>query len=453
MKKTSLVIMILIATFMSGSVFADNLEQLSRTALDRNLKLKIAHLEIEQSFIDQKNALNAMIPDLNFNVTRSHKTFKDSYQKSNPFSFDTTLIYSLKLTQSYPGLGRIPSIKSEISKLKTKIKETSKQNQKILVLRQLSRVYFQLVREQELVKVHKTDLLLISELMKVAKLNEEVGLVLKNDILRIEVEQLNSQSNLIKNENGFHDLTLDLASILDFQSTDQINLELPTGLKFNPGSFTSQQLLPLLYENDNEIKLAELDAAILRKAEKAARSAHLPTLSFDGTYNHGRKMGPIEGTKDIAATFILTTPIYNGYEIENSVRIAKKSREIAKLRIADLKNLKKASLEKSIADYNEALARISFAEKATEQSIENMRIVFTRYQEGASSIVELIDAQRILTNSSQTAIKAYYDERERLVEILLLIHDFDSLVETDLNPFPLDFDFFKKQLELGIGDN
>lgn len=129
--------------------------------------------------------------------------------------------------------------------------------------------------------------------------------------------------------------------------------------------------------------------------------------------------------------------------------MAQKAEEIVKLRVRDLSNSKKAILEKAVADYNEALSRISFAEKMAEQSYENMRIVFTRYQEGTSSIIELIDAQRLLTSSSQTAIKAYYDERERLVEILLLLHKFDELYLTDHNPSILNTNFLRQALKLG----
>lgn len=452
MKKRLIHSLIITTILCCSPALASNLDSLIKLAHERNLKLKIAELETRKTLIDQKTALNALIPDLSFQASKSHTTFKDDFQKKSPTSVDSTLIYSLKLTQSYPGLGRIPSIQKEITRLKTQLSETAYENQKIQILRQLCKVYFQLVREQELVKVHKTDLILIAALLKVAQLNEEVGLVLKNDILRIEVEQLNSQSNLIKNENGFRDLEFDLAAILDYESIASLSLDLPQGLKFAPGSYTSEALLPVLYEKDNDIKLAQLDAEILRKAEKAARSAHLPTLTFDGSYKHGRKIGPIEGTKDLNATFILTTPIYNGNDIENSVRLIQKSREIIQLRIQDLKNIKKATLEKAVADYHEALARISFSEKMIEQSYENMRIVFTRYQEGASSIVELVDAQRLLTNSAQTAIKNFYDERERLIEILLLTHDFDFLAKTDANPSPLNFDFLLKQLNLNIGD-
>ncbi len=426
-----------------------NLAELAQTALSRNLSLHISDLEIEQSFIEEKRALNALIPDVNFNINKTHKDFKDDYQKKSPASIDNMLSYSLKLTQSYPGLGRIPVIQREIAALKSDMKKTYKENQKIRVLRDLTRIYFKMVRDQELMKIHETDLILIAELMKVAKLNEELGLVLRNDILRIEVEQLNSNSELVKARNSFGDLKYDLAAVLDIQNPEEIKLDLAKGLRFAPASHTTESLLPDLFKIDNDINLARTDLQILNKTVRSARSANLPTLTIDASYNHGRKVGPIEGTRDFATTFILSTPVYNGNDIENAVRLAQKSEEIVKLRIQDLSNTKKALLEKAVADYNEALARISFAEKMVEQSIENMRIVFTRYQEGASSIVELIDAQRLLTNSSQTAIKAFYDERERLAEILLLLHRFDELFNLDQNASILNTDFLMQTLKIG----
>ncbi len=446
---TRILLTVVTAMLIASAAQAGTLAGLINKALDRNLSLQISDLEIEQSFIDEKKSDNALIPDVNLVINRTSKDFKDSYQKNNPGSIDKMLTYSLKLTQSYPGLGRIPAIQREITRLKTDIKKTYKDNQKINVLRNLTRIYFKMVRDQELVKIHETDLILIAALMKVAKLNEELGLVLHNDILRIEVEQLNSSTELVKARNSFEDLKYDLAAILDMPDPASIKLELAKSLRFAVASYTSEALLPELFQIDNDINIARTDQMILQKSVRAARSAHLPTLSLDASYNYGREIGPIESTKDFAATFILTTPVYNGNDIENAVRLAQKSEEIVKLRVRDLSNSKKAILEKAVADYNEALSRISFAEKMAEQSYENMRIVFTRYQEGASSIVELVDAQRLLTNSTQTAVKAYYDERERLAEILLLLHRFDELSLTDQNPSVLNTDFLMQVMNLG----
>ncbi len=449
MNQRTLLFLLSFLAFNLPSAWSANLAELVNTALERNLSLKISELEIEQSFIDEKKSFNAMVPDVNFIINKTHKDFKDDYQKNSQASIDSMLTYALKLTQNYPGLGRIPLIQKEISQLKTSMKRIYKENQKKSVLRNLTQIYFKMVRDQELVKIHETDLVLIAALMKVAKLNEELGLVLHNDILRIEVEQLNSNTELIKAKNSFGDLKYDLAAILDNQNPESMQLDLAKGLKFSAASYTCEALLEELFKIDNDINLARTDLKILNKAVRSARSANLPTLSIDASYNHGRKIGPLEGTKDFTTTFMLTTPVYNGNDIENAVRLAQKSEEIVKLRVQDLSNSKKSILEKAVADYNEALARISFAEKMVEQSYENMRIVFTRYQEGASSIVELVDAQRLLTNSSETAIKAYYDERERLAEILLLMHRFDELATLDQNASPLNTDFLKQALNLG----
>ncbi|MDD3147047.1 MAG: TolC family protein [Candidatus Riflebacteria bacterium] len=449
MSQRTILFLSILLVFCLPQVHAANLAELVATALERNLSLKISELEIEQSFIDEKKSFNAMVPDVNFIINKTHKDFKDAYQKSSPGSIDSMLTYALKLTQSYPGLGRIPLIQKEITQLKTRMKKIYKENQKKLVLRNLTQIYFKMVRDQELIKIHETDLALIAALMKVAKLNEELGLVLHNDILRIEVEQLNSNTELIKAQNSLGDLKYDLAAILDNQDPEAMKLDLAKGLKFAPASYTCAELLEELFKIDNDINLARNDLKILNKTVRSARSANLPTLTIDASYNHGREIGPIEGTKDFTTTFMLTTPVYNGNDIENAVRLAQKSEEIVKLRVQDLSNSKKAILEKAVADYNEALSRISFAEKMVEQSYENMRIVFTRYQEGASSIVELVDAQRLLTNSSQTAIKAYYDERERLAEILLIMHRFDEIAKLDENASPLNTDFLMQALNIG----
>lgn len=81
-----------------------------------------------------------------------------------------------------------------------------------------------------------------------------------------------------------------------------------------------------------------------------------------------------------------------------------------------------------------------------------MRIVLTRYQAGAASIVELIDAQRLLTDSLQLAVNAYYDERAKLSEIFLLTHMFEDLKTMDQNSSYLNIDLLKNTLIIP-GDN
>lgn len=115
-------------------------------------------------------------------------------------------------------------------------------------------------------------------------------------LLRIEVEQLNSNSELVKARNSFGDLNTILPAVLDIQNPEEI--------KARPWRRASDSRRPVtppkacfsdLFKIDNDINLARTDLQILNKTVRSARSANLPTLTIDASYNHGRKVGPIEG--------------------------------------------------------------------------------------------------------------------------------------------------------------
>lgn len=449
MKK--LIVSLLLSTIIfSNSVLrAENLKYLIKQVEKRNIGVKISNLLTEQSYIDQKNALNNLIPNINFTAARSHKTLKDSYQKSNPFAFDTTLTYSLKLVQSYPGLGRIPWIKRKIAKLQTKVKKLELSKAKIAATRKIIEIYFSLVKERELAEVDNKNIYLAEKLLEVAKLNEEVGLILKNDVLRIEVEEYNYKSSKATAKKNFANLKTDLLNQLDLtNSVSSITPILPESLRFPTEKLSFEKLYKILEKNDQDIAVAKTDIRILSQTIRMSKSAHLPTLSVESALNHGAKLGPITGTEDVTTTFILTTPVYDGGEIENGIRKAKKTKEIAELNLRNILNIKRTKLKKAIADYNEALVRIAFAEKTVEQSFENMKIVFSRYKEGAASIVELVDAQSIVTNSAKSAIRAYYDERKRLAEVYLQTQQREKLYTLAKGSTKINLDFLFKALGL-----
>ncbi len=427
---------------ITQGLMASNLASLIEIAINKNIELKTAGLEIEQSLIDEELAHSAMLPNLYLSGYRSHSNFYDSYQRGmNPNKDNWG--FSLRLSQSYPGLGKIPSIAKEIAKIKTEIKNTYKNTKQLAITGRLVKLYFELLKNQELRKVHELDLMLIEKLLEIAKLNEEVGLVLHNDILRIEVEKHNSNSNLIKVKSNYTDLMFDLASILDEKNPESIDVNLPISIKFPIKKPTKDNLIEELFEVDYSINLAKSDLKILDKIVTSSTKAKLPTLSFSSTYNYGNKYGTDRGgrdNRDLMTTFELSTPVYDGNEIKNMVRLAKKSEEIGKLNLENLYNNKKAELEKAVNDYINTVARIDFVEKMVEQSNENMQIILLRYQEGASSITELIDAQRLFTNSLQTSLNTYFDERTKLAEIYLLTHRFDDINQMDKTSLPINMD-------------
>src|SRR5574344_2282169 len=90
---------------IKSCLMAGNLAELIQMTLDRNLEVKISELEIEQSLIDEKTAHNALVPDLYLSGGRTFNSYYDDYQKGLNLTKDTWT-FSLRLSQSYPGLGK-----------------------------------------------------------------------------------------------------------------------------------------------------------------------------------------------------------------------------------------------------------------------------------------------------------------------------------------------------------
>ena len=412
------------------------LARIAEMALARNIGLKIAAVQIEERLLDLKKAQNDFLPNLDLRLSTSRKTVLDQQQKANPFLYERTTLYSLDLVQKFPALGKANELARDVADLRTQAARVAAQNARRRLLREVITTYFKIFREQERRKLHEENRFLAGKLLEVAKINESVGLSLQNDILRIEVQIANFEASIVDARNSAATLMQDLATLLDLHDASALEPAFPASLKFTPQEMSASAALQLMLQADYELQLARTDLNIMRKTVRAAKSAHLPTLTLSGNYTHGKEVGPYNGTKDYTVAFSLDMPVYDSGDIQNEVRRTHKQAEIASLTCADLENRKRGAVIKAWTDYHEVLERIRFAEKAVEQSRENMRVVSTRYKAGDASIVELVDAQLTLSSTAQTAISAYYDERIRYAELLFLTGQEEAALGMDQGAFP-----------------
>ncbi len=450
----ALIFLLLFLGFQAGRpAHSGDLGTLIDRGLGENLGLKIKALRIEEARLDIRKARNSFVPNVDFSLSDSQKFALDDAQKKIQGLEGKTVLYSLGLTQAFPALGKANTLQCDLSELKKAAAETVRTRTALEFMKQISRVFFQLLKQQELIKINQENLRLIGVLLEIAKINMEVGLALRNDILRIEVQQANIEASLVKEKSTFQNLLFDLAALLNADDPSQTRLHLPPSLKYPLFEISASEAKALLLERDLDLALAKSDIAILEKTSQAAKSAHLPTLNLGGKYNYGREVSLLRDTRDYSVYFSLTAPVFDSGDLNIEVERIRKNLEMAKLVRKELENDKKATLSKALGDYDEVRNRIAFAEKALEQSRENMRVVATRYQTGDASIVELVDAQITLTNSAQTAVNAYYDERVRGAEIFLLTNQPDRLKTLDEGaiPVPADWEYLARNISSASG--
>ncbi|MDD2715438.1 MAG: TolC family protein [Candidatus Wallbacteria bacterium] len=408
-----------------------SLSSLIDMALRQNLTLKIQKLQIEQAWIGIKKADNSFIPNLDLLYTDNIKHNLDSAQKNASGPQADTFIYSLSLSQAFPALGKYNVLQKKLARLKSLAVETGYSKAELDLSKQIVKIFFQLVQYQETIKIHEENLMLIKKLLEIADLNMKVGLATKNDILRIEVQEYNIQVALLKTRNSYDNQLIDLANALNLDDTSSLNLVFPETLKFQVRSFDPKGAEDLMLKQDYDLVLSRNDQKVFTETFDAAKSAYLPTLSLSGKYNYSEKTGSYNDARDYSLGFAVSSPFYDGGDILDEIRKAEKDKQIMDLRAQSLENFKKGDLKKAYSDYREVQERVSSAEKSMEQAKENMRMVTTRYEHGDASIVEVIDAQITLTNSSLQAITTYYDERTRIMELLSRINEIQGLKSLD----------------------
>ncbi|HNW37016.1 MAG TPA: TolC family protein, partial [Candidatus Ozemobacteraceae bacterium] len=292
-------------------------------------------------------------------------------------------------------------------------------------------LYFDLLEEQQLAQVDEINIILLGKLLEVARINQEVGLALPNDILRIETQKANIESSLTSRNAQQERYRLDLAYLLDLPSAS-LTIDLPPGIIFPLASPTFELFHAAMFEKDADLELARRDTELYRRLRRAAGLAEQPTISVGGAYNiTNSSVGSVNLARDYAVQVAVDFPVFDSGDLKNETKRATKAVDRADLTLADISSAKRTALMSALTEYAEMDPKLHFAVKALEQSRENMRMVMTRYQHGDAAIVELIDAQITMSDAAQNSVRIHRDERVRLAVLYELSRDLELQKKLD----------------------
>lgn len=407
------------------------LSWLFETARERSLTLKMERLRAEEQAFDEKRAGNALIPNLDASVVHQRQAYVDPtpYTMFMGSQYHAN-VYSLQLLQRLPGLGKVPKLDREIARMRTEYQKVICTRAEIEIQRELVKLFFDLVQERDLARIDEENIRLLEKLLEVAKINRDVGLALPNDILRIEAEKANIESSLTTRRFQQENLGIDIATLLDIPA-EALSLKLPDALVYPLATPDLERLLQAMTGNDPDLQLAQRDCDLVRLALDSSRAARQPTLSVNGKYTWTTTSIGQNNARDYSMGLALEMPVYDSGDLKNDLRRAERTLDRTLLARQRLLSLKRSALNKAWTDYREMEPKLRYADTAVAQSLENMRMVLTRYQHGDATIVELVDARLTMSLAAQNAVRIHRDERVRLAELYLLSRDEPALESLD----------------------
>lgn len=402
------------------------LEQCIQHAITNNIDLKQQDQQRALSEVDLNTSKNSWLPDLNASVGQNFD-FGRSPSKDGVIVDQNSSNSSAYLSLSMPIFDGF-KISNDIAAKKLDLKaatETLNKAKDDLAIGVAS-YFLQVLYTKEILKVSELQVDLTSR--QVARTEELVnaGRVPLSNLYDIKAQMAKDEASLVEAKNNVELALLDLAQSLELErESTQFDIEAPT-IEDAIDQYISSIVPPSnVYDNavavKPQIKAQEYQLESSRKSLKIAQSGYFPKLNLNASYSNGYYHYSGSDITNVAFSdqlrqnerktigFSLTIPIFNRFQVRNSVRSARiniLNRELA------LENSKKV-LYKEIqqAYYNATASQEKYiaSTKAVDAGKEAFAYAEEKYKTGKSSVYEFNEAKTKYAQSLAEQAQAKYN--------------------------------------------
>lgn len=400
-------------------------------ALENNRNIKQQALNKQQKEIAYSQARADLLPNLNASVSQSFvygrsigldNTYQNTNSQQTGFNIgsDITLFDGLRLKYN------IDARKAEMY-----ISEADLEKIQDDIVMSVSTAFMQVLMNKELLQIANDQIGLTQT--NIARLNELVksGRMAKGELLELEAQQAQEEFNQIQAVNNLKLSLLDLAQIMELEDFDDFDVEVPDNIVIDEAILLSPTTI---YESAllarPEIRGAQYRVESSEKEILIAKSAYFPSLSFGasigtGYYNlSGRPnesfSNQFKNNRSTSLGLNLRIPIFNRFQVRNSVKNAQIAWEYSKLEIDKTKLDLRKRIEQAYYNAIGAESRWKAAQKSEVASNEAYRFAEQKYENGRATSYELSQAKSNLAKVLSDKAQAKYEYLFRLKIIELL---------------------------------
>ena len=381
------------------------LDEAVRMALTNNPTGKIAVFDFEAA----KGALTAARSYRWFTISASHKDMRSlsapSVLNPNPIATDQ---YSNSASLNWT-LWSGNKIESQVSQAKLDL--DSKQWGIAKARQQLkfdaTDAYFKFMAARDNVKLSLESVERLERYLQDVKLQFDVGVVAKVDVLRSEVELAKAKQSLIEAQNAYDLAMANLNNIIGFPLTTELNVK--GDLTYTRYEKELAFCVDTALRQRPEISQYTDAAKSAQEAITIAKSGYLPTVS--AVYTTGWSDIKFPGGDNYNwSVYLLTnwTLLDSGLtagKVKQAVEGYKKAQEQLKQTV-DSVHLDVRQTYLSLKSSEQSIATSSSAVGLAE---EDYKIKVIRYQAGVGTNLDVLDAQVALTTAKNNFLKAMYD--------------------------------------------
>jgi len=384
--------------------------------------VKMLQHEEKMSEADTLIALSRMLPEVNASwgyTSLAHQPTAIFGLQQVPISDKNFVAYSLNIQQTLYDFRKNAS-RYEASKKMLNAKKMDAARTRNLVAINFVLVYLDLLEAENLVKVSEKEVLQLESHLHDAKSLYEEGVITKNDLLQAGVKISDARQRLLTARNLRAVTASQLNSVLLRPLTSDMQVE---DVRESPARFVEADMgkaWEIAEKQRPEILIAEETLKALDLEKKATEAEFFPRLFVRGGFDFTENQYQVyQG--NWSATLGLGINLFQG----GLTRAELKKNESQRLRLGEEKNKLiddiKLEVEKYLLNVRTAKERVDVTRDAVQQAEENLRINRVKYEEGAGTATDVLDAVTLLTVAETNNYKSVYDLRRSEAAVLYAI--------------------------------
>ncbi|KZE72856.1 TolC family protein [Myroides marinus] len=278
------------------------------------------------------------------------------------------------------------------------------------VLFETEKAYYDVVKLQEKEKLANEYIKLLGALEKDVNNSYEVGLIYKNDLLKVQVELTNAKLGLKKVQDGKFMSLLALKQLIGMESDEQIEIKESLSFVDQTAAISQEQREESIMDRP-EIQILEEIAGLEHLQAKILKSDYYPTvaLSMIGISGFGQGINFTNG-KDNLTSYVgmvsVEIPIFDWGKRGAKAKQQKLKALAAQEELDQTKELLDLEIRNAEILVNQASQDVKSSELALTQSVENRRIVQDRFEAGTIVSKDLLEANALWQEAFSNVIDA-----------------------------------------------
>ena len=403
--------------FAQGDIPVVTLAEARRRSITVDPNSVAARNRVETASWEKRAAaLNLFTPSLRATTSYTHLSapfFNFGTGGVSPNSASATLDANYAIF----GFGKFGALKSSRASLESA--EASETVSRFRSALETDAAYFAVLADHDLERVTTDRLKRAEEQLGIARVRVIAGEALSSDSLQLLLEVSRARLSVLSRDSALIASRFRLGRRIGLDGPAEaapIDTTLPPQLPM-----TQEQAIAEMRSRGPDVEAARAEEKIANAIVGAERERYLPELSIGG--NIGRydtELFP-SALKRSQYTVTVGIPIWNGGTRELAVARARADRDVVTARRADLERGSAEVMAQAYHGYLTARGGIDLASIGVAAATENYRVQNARYREGATTILDLLEAQVALSEAQAALIQSRYSSRLALAQIEALL--------------------------------